>query len=85
MSQTQQQNSPLRNLEAHLQGALPPTPQPKLKPVFKDPSIPTIEDLSLPEGVNQTIPTTRVFDNIFSSLENISNPNIDYVIRTPDP
>ncbi|MCI20057.1 hypothetical protein A2U01_0041218, partial [Trifolium medium] len=82
LSQTQpttktlsQQSSPLELLESHLQGELPQSPEPR--PVFKDSTIPTIEDLS--------IPTTKVYDNIFSSFERLVKSNTEYVIRSPEP
>ncbi|MCI66944.1 hypothetical protein A2U01_0088202, partial [Trifolium medium] len=44
-------------------------------------TVPTVEILPIPTDVE----TSKVYDTIYASLENLTLPYADYVIRTPDP
>ncbi|MCI56575.1 hypothetical protein A2U01_0077826, partial [Trifolium medium] len=63
----------------HLQGELPQSSQ--SKPVFDDPTVSTVEILTVPTCEK----TSKIYDRIYASLEDLTHPDIDYVIRTPDP
>ncbi|MCI09769.1 hypothetical protein A2U01_0030858, partial [Trifolium medium] len=62
-----QQSSPLEILESHLQGELPKTSE--TRPVHDDPTIPTVENLY--------IPTSKAYERMLASLDNVVNPEVE--------